>query len=58
MENSKKQRMVMRGHSQGEITEKKSRFIASVFEIHSETDALAILEAVRKKIAEYYDRHF
>ena len=47
--------MIVRGQSQGEITEKKSRFIASVFEIHSEADALAILEVIRKK---YYDaRH-
>jgi len=47
--------MIMLGRAQGEITEKKSRFIASVFEIHSEAEALSILESVRKK---YYDaRH-
>ena len=40
------------GHCTGEITEKKSRFIASVFEIHSEEEALACLESVRRK---YYD---
>ena len=55
MEKSQNQRQVIIGQAQGEITEKKSRFIASVFEIHSETEALSILEAVRKK---YYDaRH-
>ena len=49
------QRMIILGQAQGEITEKKSRFIANVFEIHSEADALAILETTRKK---YYDaRH-
>ena len=43
------------GWAQGEITEKKSRFIATAFEIHSEEEALSILESVRKK---YYDaRH-
>jgi len=51
-DNAKK---VIIGHAQGEITEKKSRFIANVFEIHSEAEALEILESVRKK---YYDaRH-
>ena len=46
---------VMIGHAAGEITEKKSRFIAGVYEIHSEEEALKILESVRKK---YYDaRH-
>lgn len=49
------QKKVILGQAQGEITEKKSRFIANVFEIHSEADALSILETVRKK---YYDaRH-
>ena len=46
---------VMIGCASGEITEKKSRFIANVYEIHSEEEALKILESVRKK---YYDaRH-
>ena len=45
----------MIGCASGEITEKKSRFIANVYEIHSEEEALKILESVRKK---YYDaRH-
>ena len=49
------QTRVLIGQTQGEITEKKSRFIANVFEIHSEPEALAILESIRKK---YYDaRH-
>jgi uncharacterized YigZ family protein len=39
----------------GEITEKKSRFIAQVFPVHSEEEALAHIEEVRKK---YWDaRH-
>jgi len=55
MNTEDRQTMIMQGQAQGEITEKKSRFIASVFEIHSEADALSILESVRKK---YYDaRH-
>ena len=46
---------VMIGHAAGEITEKRSRFIANVYEIHSEAEALEILESVRKT---YYDaRH-
>lgn len=49
------QKNVIIGHAQGEITEKKSRFIANVYEIHSEEQALQILDEVRKK---YYDaRH-
>ncbi|MCF0228798.1 MAG: YigZ family protein [Parasporobacterium sp.] len=52
MDNSIK---VMIGQSEGEITEKKSRFIAGVFEIHSEAEALSCLESVRRR---YYDaRH-
>lgn len=40
---------------QGEIVEKKSRFLAEVFRVHSEEEALAFLEGVRKK---YWDaRH-
>ena len=43
------------GHAQAEITEKRSRFIANVYEIHSEEEAFQILESVRKQ---YYDaRH-
>lgn len=43
------------GSAQGEITEKKSRFIATVCEIHSEDEALRIIESMRKK---YWDaRH-
>ena len=46
---------IITGPAQAEITEKKSRFIASVFEIHSEEEAAQILDAARKK---YYDaRH-
>lgn len=46
---------VILGHAQAEITEKKSRFIANVYEIHSETQAVDYLEAIRK---EHYDaRH-
>ena len=43
------------GHTESEITEKRSRFIANVYEIHSEDEALRLLEGIRKK---YYDaRH-
>lgn len=43
------------GSAQGEITEKKSRFIATVCEVHSEDDALKAIESMRKK---YWDaRH-
>lgn len=46
---------VLLGSAEGEITEKKSRFIGQAFEIHSEQEALDIIESVRKK---YYDaRH-
>ena len=46
---------VITGHAEGEITEKRSRFIANVYEIHSESEALKLLEGIRKK---YYDaRH-
>lgn len=46
---------VITGHAQSEIIEKRSRFIANVYEIHSEEEALEILESVRKQ---YYDaRH-
>lgn len=45
----------MTGHAQAEIIEKRSRFIANVYEIHSEEEAVQILESVRKH---YYDaRH-
>ena len=37
---------------QGEIVEKKSRFIATVEPVHSEEEALAFLERVKKK---YWD---
>lgn len=33
----------------GEIVEKKSRFIAEVFLVHSEEEAMQYLEQVRKK---------
>lgn len=43
------------GSGQGEITEKKSRFIATVKEIHSQEEALGFIEECRKK---YWDaRH-
>ena len=39
----------------GEIVEKKSRFIANVFKVESEDEALEIIEQTRKK---YWDaRH-
>lgn len=39
----------------GEIVEKKSRFIAEVFLVHSEEEAMQYLEQIRKK---YWDaRH-
>lgn len=48
-------KMIVTGHAQGEITEKKSRFIANVYEIHTEEQALEILDTLRRK---YYDaRH-
>ena len=34
----------------GEIVEKKSRFIANVFKVESEDEALEIIEQTRKKI--------
>ncbi len=47
-------RTVYRGR-EGEITEKKSRFIATVAQVRSEEEALRIIEEVRKK---YWDaRH-
>ena len=33
----------------GEIVEKKSRFIAEVFLVHSEEEAMQYLEQIRKK---------
>ena len=36
----------------GEIVEKKSRFIAEVFLVHSEEEAMQYLEQIRKK---YWD---
>lgn len=43
------------GNTSGEITEKKSRFIGSVYEIHSEEEAARIIEQTRKQ---YWDaRH-
>ena len=46
---------VVTGYAEGEITEKKSRFIGQIYEIHSEEDALKIIESIRKK---YWDaRH-
>lgn len=43
------------GEGTGELTEKKSRFIANAFEIHSQDEAMDIIEAQRKK---YWDaRH-
>ncbi len=47
-------RIVYEG-GEGEITEKKSKFIATVQPVHSEEEALAFIEAVKKK---YWDaRH-
>ena len=34
---------------QGEITEKKSRFIATICPVHSEEEALAFIEKTKKK---------
>lgn len=39
---------VLLGSGTAEITEKKSRFIASAFEIHTENEAIEILEHTRK----------
>ncbi len=40
---------------QGEVVEKKSRFIANIFPVHSEKEALSYIEEIRKK---HYDaRH-
>ena len=38
------------GPAQGEIVEKKSRFIANVFPVDSEEQALEIIEKTKKKI--------
>ena len=46
---------IILGSSEGELIEKKSRFIARVWEVHSEDEALEIISNTRKK---YYDaRH-
>ncbi len=46
---------VILGRAQGEITEKKSRFIGTIAEVHSEEEALAFIDEMRK---EYWDaRH-
>ena len=46
---------VVRNNGVGEITEQKSRFIAHVFNIESEQEALALLAAIKKQ---YWDaRH-
>ena len=34
---------------EGEITEKKSRFIATVVPVHTEEEALKFIEAMKKK---------
>ena len=48
------QKVVLEG-GVGEIVEKKSRFIASVFPVHGEEEVLGIIESMRKK---YWDaRH-
>lgn len=48
------QKIVLEG-GMGEIVEKKSRFIASVFPVHAEEEALSAIESVKKK---YWDaRH-
>ena len=40
---------------EGEIVEKKSRFIATLFPVHSEEEAAAFIESMKKK---YWDaRH-
>lgn len=47
--------LVAIGSANGEITEKKSRFLAVIKEIHSESDAALFIEGIRKK---YWDaRH-
>lgn len=47
--------LVIEKEGQGEIVEKKSRFIAHVFPVHSEEEALSHIEKIKK---EYWDaRH-
>ncbi|MGN1171500.1 MAG: YigZ family protein, partial [Lachnospiraceae bacterium] len=46
---------VIMGPAQGEIVEKKSRFIASLMPVESEEEALAFIEKVRKE--HYAARH-
>ena len=47
--------LVAIGSANGEITEKKSRFLAVIKEIHSESEAATFIEGIRKK---YWDaRH-
>ena len=46
-ENSEKK--VVIGRANAEIVEKKSRFIAHVVEVHSEEEALSVLEDIKKK---------
>lgn len=47
--------ITIKGPGQAEIIEKKSRFIATVIPVHSEEEAMAEIEKLRKK---YYDaRH-
>ncbi|MBR5801067.1 MAG: YigZ family protein, partial [Lachnospiraceae bacterium] len=58
MENNKKQFLpykIVYSGGEGEIIEKKSRFIAAIAPAESEEEALAFIESVRKK---HYDaRH-
>ncbi|MCQ2530202.1 MAG: YigZ family protein [Lachnospiraceae bacterium] len=49
------EKIVVLGEAQAELTEKKSRFIAAICEVHSEQEALAYIEQKRKQ---YWDaRH-
>ena len=43
----KKYRTVFEG-SEGEITEKKSRFIATVLPVHSEEEAIGFIEQMKR----------
>ena len=42
--------VTIKGTSQAEVVEKKSRFIANVVPVHSEEEAMAEIEKFKKKI--------
>ena len=48
-------RTIYRG-GEGEITEKKSRFIANTVSVRSEEEALEFIEAMRKKYWDAFQR--